>query len=69
MTRSERLRMVSKDVVTLAGTAAVMLVWAGMVEAFLSQYHQPVLPYNLKIGFGLIELMLLVFFFARGGLE
>jgi uncharacterized membrane protein SpoIIM required for sporulation len=66
-TRRERLRLVSTDVLTLAGTAAVMLVWAGIVEAFLSQYHQPVLPYNLKIAFGLIEFVLLVFFFARAG--
>jgi uncharacterized membrane protein SpoIIM required for sporulation len=66
-TRNERLRMVSTDVMTLAGAAAVMLVWAGIVEAYLSQYHQPVLPYNLKIAFGLIELLLLVFVFTRGG--
>lgn len=66
-TRSERLRMVSADVLNLAATAAVMLVWAGIVEAFLSQYHQPVVPYDLKIAFGLIELMLLAFFFARAG--
>jgi uncharacterized membrane protein SpoIIM required for sporulation len=66
-TRGERLRMVSTDVLNLAGMAAVMLVWAGIIEAFLSQYHQPVVPYNLKIGFGLVELMLLAFFFARAG--
>jgi uncharacterized membrane protein SpoIIM required for sporulation len=66
-TRRERLRLVSTDVLNLAGTAAVMLVWAGIIEAFLSQYHQPVVPYNLKIGFGLVELALLVFFFARAG--
>jgi uncharacterized membrane protein SpoIIM required for sporulation len=65
--RNERLRLISTDVLNLAGTAAVMLIWAGIVEAFLSQYHQPVLPYNLKIGFGLVELMLLIFFFARAG--
>lgn len=66
-TRRERLRAVSIDVLNLAGTAAVMLVWAGIVEAFLSQYHQPVVAYNLKIGFGLVELLLLAFFFARAG--
>ena len=26
-----------------------MLVWAGIVESFLSQYHEPVIPYWLKI--------------------
>jgi hypothetical protein len=34
-----------------------MLVWAGLVEAFFSQYHAPVLPYELKIGFGVLELL------------
>lgn len=66
-TRRERLRVISTDVLNLAGTAAVMLVWAGIVEAFLSQYHQPVVPYNLKIGFALIEFTLLAFFFAKAG--
>jgi uncharacterized membrane protein SpoIIM required for sporulation len=66
-TRNERLRLVSADILNLAGTAAVMLVWAGIIEAFLSQYHQPVVPYNLKIGFGLVELTLLIFFFTRAG--
>ncbi len=62
-----RLRKVSGDLVTLIGGVAVMLVWAGFVEAFLSQYHEPVLPYTVKITFGIAELVLLVFFFARGG--
>lgn len=66
-TRRERLRVVSTDILNLAGTAAVMLVWAGIIEAFLSQYHQPVVPYNLKITFGVVELALLTFFFARAG--
>ena len=59
---SERLRAVRGDLATLAGGMAVMLVWAGIVESFLSQYHEPVLPYPVKIGFGLVELLLLVLF-------
>ena len=47
--------------------AAVLLVWAGLVESFLSQYHRPVLPYGLKIGFGMVELILLVAFLSRAG--
>ena len=66
-TRRERLRAVSSDLLTLAGTAALMLVWAGIIEAFFSQYHEPVLPYWLKISFGFAELTLLVAFFARAG--
>jgi len=67
LTRAERLRAVSRDVVTLAGGIALMLVWAGIVEAFLSQYHEPVIPYGLKIGFGLVEAALLTLFLTRAG--
>jgi len=66
-TRRERLRAISGDLVTLAGGVAVMLVWAGFVEAFLSQYHRPVVPYALKIAFGVAELILLVLFLWRSG--
>lgn len=67
LSRAARLRAVSSDVVTLAGGLAVMLVWAGIVEAFLSQYHEPVVPYGMKIAFGLVEALLLTLFFARAG--
>jgi uncharacterized membrane protein SpoIIM required for sporulation len=66
-TRRERLRNVLPDVLTLAGGSAVMLVWAGIVEAFISQYHYPVLPYSLKIAFGLVELAALTLFWTRAG--
>ena len=62
-----RLRMVTGDVVTLMGGVAVLLVWAGLVESFLSQYHEPVLPYELKIALGLCELIALVLFLGRAG--
>ena len=65
--RRERLRAALPDLLTLAGTAALMLVWAGIVEAFFSQYHEPVLPYALKIVFGAAELALLAVFLARSG--
>ncbi|MGD1090463.1 MAG: stage II sporulation protein M [Bryobacteraceae bacterium] len=67
--RAERLRAVARDVVTLAGAAALMLVWAGIVEAFLSQYHEPVIPYSLKIAFGLVEAALLSLFLSRAGTQ
>jgi uncharacterized membrane protein SpoIIM required for sporulation len=63
----ERLREVMPDLVTLVAGVAVMLVWAGFIEAFLSQYHEPVLPYGFKIGFGILELGALVFFLTRMG--
>ncbi len=61
-----RLRAVSADLLTLIGGVAIMLVWAGFVEAFLSQYHQPVIPYSAKIAFGAIELLLLIFWLSSG---
>src|SRR5213594_2032561 len=47
-----RLRAVAPDLMTLICGVALMLVWAGIVEAFFSQFHAPVLPYSVKITFG-----------------
>lgn len=44
-----------------------MLVWAGFIEAFLSQYHEPALPYGVKIGFGVAEIILLALFLGKCG--
>ncbi|MEA3146677.1 MAG: hypothetical protein QOI53_2206 [Verrucomicrobiota bacterium] len=61
-----RLRKVTGSLVTLISGAALLLIWAGLVEAFFSQYHEPVLPYQFKIAFGLVELTaLLAFLFRR----
>lgn len=62
-----RLRAASADVVTLIFGIALLLVWAGLVEAFFSQYHEPVLPYAVKIAFGCVELVLFVLYLARSG--
>jgi uncharacterized membrane protein SpoIIM required for sporulation len=62
-----RLRIVSGDIVSLIFGVGLLLVWAGIVEAFLSQYHEPVLPYAVKITFGLVELVLLSLFLAKSG--
>lgn len=67
--RSERFRAVAADLIAIVGGAAVMLVWAGLVEAFISQYHQPVLPYSLKIGFGVCEMLALAAFLGWAGRE
>jgi uncharacterized membrane protein SpoIIM required for sporulation len=67
--RPQRLREVARDVMTLAAGAAVMLVWAGMVESFISQYHEGVIPYWLKISFGLVEFALLTLFLSWAGRE
>jgi uncharacterized membrane protein SpoIIM required for sporulation len=68
-TRAERLRAVSPDLFAIVAGAGCMLVWAGIVESFVSQYHQPVLPYALKIAFGCCELTALIFFLTWAGRE
>jgi uncharacterized membrane protein SpoIIM required for sporulation len=59
-----RLRSVAPDIATLIGGVAVMLVWAGLVESYFSQHHQPAIPYSLKITFGVIELVALIAFLS-----
>ena len=65
--RGQRLRAVSRDVLTLVFGMCLLLVWAGIIEAFFSQYHQPVIPYALKIVFGAVELTALTLYLARSG--
>ena len=67
--RAERFRAIAPDLIAIIGGAAVMLVWAGLIEAFVSQYHQPVIPYNLKIAFGVCELLALAGFLGWAGRE
>jgi uncharacterized membrane protein SpoIIM required for sporulation len=62
-----RLRAVAPDLVTLIFGVAVLLTWAGLVESFLSQYHEPVIPYSFKITFGLVELALLGWLLGKSG--
>jgi len=66
-TRRQRLREIAPDLTTIIFGAGVLLVWAGIVESFLSQYHQPVIPYALKIAFGAAELAALTLFLAKSG--
>lgn len=69
LSRTERLRRVSRDIMTLAGGAALMLVWAGIIESFFSQYHEPVIRYGWKISFGLVEAAALTLFLTFAGRE
>ncbi len=62
-----RMREVGSDLVVLVGGFGVMLIWAGLVESFLSQYHEPRLPYAAKIAFGVVELVLLALWLGRAG--
>jgi uncharacterized membrane protein SpoIIM required for sporulation len=63
----DRLRAVLPDLVTLSGGFALLLVWAGIVEACFSQFHAPVLPYSAKITFGAVQFVLLCAYLARCG--
>jgi uncharacterized membrane protein SpoIIM required for sporulation len=64
-----RLREISGDLLTLIGGVGILLIWAGLIEAFLSQYHEPVVPYWLKISFGFTELVLLILFLSKSGIS
>lgn len=62
-----RLRAIGPDLATLIAGVALLLVWAGLVEAFLSQFHAPVLPYEFKIAFGAAELVVLTMYLGWAG--
>jgi uncharacterized membrane protein SpoIIM required for sporulation len=62
----QRLRSVTGSLVTLISGAALLLIWAGLVEAFFSQYHEPILPYQFKIIVGLVEFLALLTFLSFG---
>ncbi len=58
----QRLQTVLPDLMVLTFGVALMLIWAGLIESFFSQYHEPILPYWLKISFGGTELILLILY-------
>jgi uncharacterized membrane protein SpoIIM required for sporulation len=64
---SQRLRAITPDLVILVFGVAGMLAWAGFIEAFLSQYHEPIVPYAAKIGLGCVEFVLLILYLTRSG--
>lgn len=65
----QRLRAITGDLLTLIGGVGCLLIWAGLIESFLSQYHEPVIPYVAKISFGIVELVLLIVFLSGSGKE
>ena len=57
-----RLRAIGHDLTMLVYGIAVLLIWAGVVESFLSQYHEPFIRYWQKIAFGVAEVVALIWF-------
>lgn len=64
-----RLRHALPDLCTLIAGCALLLVWAGLVEAFFSQFHEPILPYAVKIVFGTAQLLGLTAYLLLAGRE
>ena len=56
------VRQSMREWLVLVVGLAMMLVWAGVMEAFFSQHHAPVLPYGFKIAVAAAELVLLTFY-------
>ena len=61
--REERnTRQSMSEWLVLVAGLAMMLVWAGIMEAFFPQKHAPVLPYGFKVTVGAAELVLLTIY-------
>jgi len=56
------MRGAMREWLLLIAGLALMLVWAGLMEAFFSQHHAPVLPYGFKVAVGAAELALLTLY-------
>ena len=61
------LRQSMREWLVLVAGLAMMLVWAGLMEAFFSQHHAPVLPYGLKVAVAAAELVLLTIYLLMIG--
>ncbi len=62
----QRFERIRGDLLTLIAGAALLLIWAGIVESFLSQYHTPGF-YPWKIGLGAVQLTALILYLSLGG--
>jgi uncharacterized membrane protein SpoIIM required for sporulation len=61
------MRRSMREWLLLIAGLAMMLVWAGLMEAFFSQHQAPVLPYEFKVAIGAAELVLLTLYLALIG--
>lgn len=58
------IRESMREWLVLVAGLAMMLVWAGLMEAFFSQHHAPVLPYGFKVAVAAAELLLLTIYLS-----
>lgn len=65
--RRAALRGKMDDIINLVGGSAMLLLWAGIIESFFSQIHEPFMPYWGKILFGIFELICLVVYLYCSG--
>jgi len=61
------VRQAMREWLVLVAGLAMMLVWAGFMEAFFSQHHAPVLPYGFKVAVAAAELALLTIYLLMIG--
>jgi hypothetical protein len=61
------VRQSMREWLVLIAGLAMMLVWAGFMEAFFSQHHAPVLPYGFKVAVAAAELVLLTIYLVTIG--
>src|SRR5580693_1174621 len=61
------MRQSMREWLVLIAGLALMLVWAGTMEAFFSQHQAPVLPYGFKVAVGAAELVLLAIYLLLMG--
>lgn len=65
--RDRNVRHSMREWLVLIAGLALMLTWAGVMEAFFSQHHSPVMPYEFKIAVALAELALLSLYLMLAG--
>ena len=64
---NRNVRESMREWLILVAGLAMMLVWAGIMEAFFSQHHAPVFPYWFKVAVAIAELVLLTIYLSLTG--
>lgn len=64
---NRNVRESMREWLVLVAGLAMMLVWAGIMEAFFSQHHAPVFPYWFKVAVATAELVLLAIYLSLIG--